>query len=966
MLKHPSDPRNLLFSSFPFSLDSADKMDLFVANVPIRASDQGLRDFLRPHLSSCGIKDFILSRLRNNKSAILTVLDTTQGLAFLTEFGSTLQNSYGCTPKTPLRYQGRALFIRPGNKQADVLALRTLEKETKDRAAARRPVRQTAVEHNPEEKALPFVSLSCGQWDYHAGELRFGAQLTINGPGTLRFGGRVLILESEFQIQNSAGIISKQYRVHFGYSTVQSIAIGHMPTPSITLTFSEAPRMYRKVMSLLSILGDSSGPQQASWQRVGGLSDEHKMTAGSCLAYRIELTYDSMLQKARRICHGTSKLPQYVPLFATSQQSQNFSLQVGELNAYIRTSCREFGYAVYFQIQRLVQNGYLTPKQTLALIPTIKDIARNSDSDVCAGAIRKMARQIPFAGGENTSEDFTPNRLAELLREGVRQCKQDGFYSHAALKRHSHIRLIHRAIITPAGVYLEGPEPETINRVIRRFPEAADHFLRVEFGDEDFERLRFERGASLHHVIHKDFKHILDRGLHVADRRFEFLGFSNSSLRAQSVWFMCPVQLGGRVLNARAVVADLGDFSQFRCPAKCAARIGQAFTDTTGVIHLPAGITTVVDDVQRSGRCFSDGVGTISSSILDLIWSGHPTSGHLLPTLYQIRAAGAKGMVSLDCRLEGHAVKLRPSMIKFEGSPITEIEVCGASTRPLPMYLNRQYVSIFEALGVPVQAFLDLQFEAVTKLRRVTANPINAASFLERERVCLPSGMPSFIRNLNYVGIDYHIDIFLRGIVELAALVRLRDIKHRARIPVDEATLLYGIMDETDTLKEGEVFCCKGGRIITGRVMVTRAPALHPGDAQMVTAVTVPDSSPLAALDNCIVFSQRGDRDLPSQLSGGDLDGDQYSVIWDPRLLLPRTVEPADYPRVSPVDIGRAVTVTDMTDFFLDFLENDQLGRIATLHVQLADRYGVEHSDCIKLAEMHSTAVDFSKTGVPV
>jgi hypothetical protein len=38
-------------------------------------------------------------------------------------------------------------------------------------------------------------------------------------------------------------------------------------------------------------------------------------------------------------------------------------------------------------------------------------------------------------------------------------------------------------------------------------------------------------------------------------------------------------------------------------------------------------------------------------------------------------AAGAIGMISLDHRLKGDALALRPSMIKFEGSTSTDIEI---------------------------------------------------------------------------------------------------------------------------------------------------------------------------------------------------------------------------------------------------------------------------------------------------
>ncbi len=143
---------------------------------------------------------------------------------------------------------------------------------------------------------------------------------------------------------------------------------------------------------------------------------------------------------------------------------------------------------------------------------------------------------------------------------------------------------------------------------------------------------------------------------------------------------------------------------------------------------------------------------------------------------------------------------------------------------------------------------------------------------------------------------------------------------------------------------------------------------MHPGDVQLADAIIPPKGSPLLELSNCICFSSKGKRDLPSQLSGGDLDGDRYYVIWDDNCKPKKTFEPADYARQSPIDIGRAVLKEDMTDFFLLFMETDQLGRIAVLHRILADQHpqGTLHPDCVKLAEMHSTAVDFSKTGIPV
>lgn len=185
--------------------------------------------------------------------------------------------------------------------------------------------------------------------------------------------------------------------------------------------------------------------------------------------------------------------------------------------------------------------------------------------------------------------------------------------------------------------------------------------------------------------------------------------------------------------------------------------------------------------------------------------------------------------------------------------------------------------------------------------------------------------------------------------------------------------ILLGIMDETGVLEENQVFCTvsseeKGTLVLTGSVVVTRSPALHPGDVQCAFAVKVPADSPLMALRNCVVFSSKGERDLPSQLSGGDLDGDLYNVIHDTNLYPARVAVPADYHIQKPINIGQEVVRSDMTAFFIQFMENDQLGRIATLHQALADQrsLGTFDPDCILLSELHSQAVDFSKTGVAV
>ena len=72
------------------------------------------------------------------------------------------------------------------------------------------------------------------------------------------------------------------------------------------------------------------------------------------------------------------------------------------------------------------------------------------------------------------------------------------------------------------------------------------------------------------------------------------------------------------------------------------------------------------------------------------------------------------------------------------------------------MILNRQFIKILEDLGIHAQGFLDLQAAAMRQLREMTDSPINTATFLENGvECCRATRMPSLIRQLGQIGLDY-------------------------------------------------------------------------------------------------------------------------------------------------------------------------------------------------------------------
>jgi hypothetical protein len=252
--------------------------------------------------------------------------------------------------------------------------------------------------------------------------------------------------------------------------------------------------------------------------------------------------------------------------------------------------------------------------------------------------------------------------------------------------------MVHRVNITPTGMTLHGPEPEAKNRILRRFPDHTEYFIRVQFCEEDGADLQFNSKVSNDNVYQR-FKNVFKNGINIGGRLYGFLGFSHSSLRSHAAWFVAPFVSEGKLQTYFSIIAFLGKFSDITSPARCAARIGQAFSETSlAVSLLQHGIThSVIPDVKsRDGsRVFSDGVGTISRLAMEAI---HTTIDRHknVATCFQIRWGGAKGMLALDPRLQGCTMRVRDSMVKFESKATENLEICDMANKPIPMVLNRQ------------------------------------------------------------------------------------------------------------------------------------------------------------------------------------------------------------------------------------------------------------------------------------
>ena len=168
----------------------------------------------------------------------------------------------------------------------------------------------------------------------------------------------------------------------------------------------------------------------------------------------------------------------------------------------------------------------------------------------------------------------------------------------------------------------------------------------------------------------------------------------------------------------RAHTTHKGDFTSRnfgRKPARLAARWSQAFSGTDPSVTLASSDIISINDQYSADRSsnFTDGCGTISPALAREVWSGvllskrKSSHGHI-PSCFQIRLGGAKGVVVQYATLSDKAICLRPSQIKFEAPRSLTLDIAATSSRPSPMFLNRPLIVLLEHLRVQARHIMDL------------------------------------------------------------------------------------------------------------------------------------------------------------------------------------------------------------------------------------------------------------------
>ncbi|CAI6337736.1 unnamed protein product [Periconia digitata] len=534
--------------------------------------------------------------------------------------------------------------------------------------------------------------------------------------------------------------------------------------------------------------------------------------------------------------------------------------------------------------------------------------------------------------------------------------------------------------ITPTMIHVSTPVVETSNRVVRKHAVDVDRFIRVKFTDEKTEGRIFSSDNDRADTIFDRVSRAMEKGIVVAGRYYVFLAFGNSQFREHGAYFYAPTQSQSEF----DIRKSMGNFEHIKTAAKYAARLGQCFSTTRAIKSINVKIE-MISDIERNGYTFTDGVGRISPFLAQMAAKelGLQNPFDDPPSLFQFRLGGCKGVLALDPKITGRVVHIRPSQYKFEAQNVG-LEIIRASALAVACF-NRQLIIILSALGVPDTMFTRKQQEMVNYLERATKEESTALEKLQRNIDLNETSLTMAGMILDgFMGTQ---DPFMMSLLHLWRAYHIKYLKEKARIVIDKGVFVLGCVDETASLRGHyddlqredatreeklanlpqiflQISDNNGYKIIEGTCILARNPSLVGGDIRVVQAVDIPA---LHHLKNVVVLPQTGDRDLANMCSGGDLDGDDYIVLWDPDFI-PQVVNesPMDFTPEKPTESDQPIQIEDIQKWFVTYMKNDSLSQIATAHLAQADfqAEGVRSETCLELARLHSQAVDYPKSGI--
>ncbi|KAH7359228.1 RNA-dependent RNA polymerase [Plectosphaerella cucumerina] len=425
------------------------------------------------------------------------------------------------------------------------------------------------------------------------------------------------------------------------------------------------------------------------------------------------------------------------------------------------------------------------------------------------------------------------------------------------------------------------------------------------------------------------------------------------------------------------------------------------------------------DIISPTGKVMNDGIARMSTGLARRIQEEMGLED--LPSAFQGRFGSAKGLWICDTkdRSDDIWIETYPSQRKWECDYVDvnhrTFEVKAFSRPPKPADVNMQFIVVLDAQAVDtlamkrtlaaiMESWLD---EKLRKQRSAMEDPREFSLWLHENyfQTYRPDRMKAgvdFLGGLpNKDAEKCH--FLLAGGFHPMKLKLLNDLcwklveqdanrlQQTLKLRIPRSTYAFMAIDFEGILQPGEVHFGFSSNFKTDvgnetllhgfDVLVARAPAHFPSDIQRVRAVFRPE---LAGFTDVIIFPSTGDVPLADLLSGGDYDGDQAWVCWDPNIVNnfrnAEPPEPVDFEQMGILRKEKG-TLADLVasergdmDAAVDrFLFNgcrfnmgeQLLGMCTKLKERLCYKnYSINDPKIVKLSSLLSALVDQGKQGI--
>lgn len=413
-------------------------------------------------------------------------------------------------------------------KQADPITLRGMQHAIEQK---QNPTYRVERESGPE--VFNVVSLSCGHTTFQGDELVYLPEVEFQDVGIAKFTKRILLVK-----------LQSRRVIKISLDTVVGFVCSFKHT--LTLTLSEQPSFFEDTGDLERQFSQlnlgNGGRSEPTRTRLCSLDAQHAKVIGQCLVYQFQISGENLQRRVESFKkHDMLQLIRYdlfthrSPHVDLGSSAQAMSALMNVLSVY--TQGNHLPFTILFQLQALAWNAYFHPGIVLALAKELRQVFNKQSISVEA---MKKLQDTPWPMPNGDPSLFNVQEIIQFLIETEENMSSGEPFREGLTRPTQNLTLVHRIKVTPTRVTLHGPELESMNRILRKYPNHHEYFVRVQFCDENGQDLFFNPKISDEKVYDR-FKSTLRKGVQIAGRTYTFLGWSHSSLRSHSVWVCCIV-----------------------------------------------------------------------------------------------------------------------------------------------------------------------------------------------------------------------------------------------------------------------------------------------------------------------------------------------------------------------------------------------------------------------------------------